>query len=119
MLVALAPLALGKERMPRYWLWLLGADLAAQMLASFPCWRSHFLPLFLFPWVNDLPWVILAVLRAVVDARPAIAAGVSAALGRAISFATARTNTQFGHVFFWPLACVIGLIIWPRIDDER
>ncbi len=92
--------------MPRFWLWLLGADLTAQILTSFAGWAFH--PLFfLYPWLNDLPWVIpaIAVLWAAVDARPAIAVGVSAVLGRAIPFLTGWYHTTFGHVFFWPLAC--------------
>jgi len=109
MLAALALLVLGKERMPRCWLWLLGADLAAQMLTSFEGWQFYRLFFFLSPsLLNDLPWVIpaAAVLWAVVDARPAIAAGVFTALGRAIPLATGWHDTSFGGdpVFFWPLA---------------
>jgi hypothetical protein len=126
MLAALALLALGKQRMPRSWLWLLGAELVAQMPASFGFGRFHgLLPLFLFPWLIDyLPWAILAavVLWAVVDARPAIAAGVCAALGRAIPFATGWYDTQFGgdHVFFWPLAggVMLALVMTLRLRRQ-
>jgi hypothetical protein len=124
MLAALALLALGKERMPRYWLWLLGAYLVAQMLTSLPYGRFRGLPIFLFPWVNDLSWAILAavVLWAVVDARPAIAAGVCAALGRAIPFVTGWYDTQFGGdpVFFWPLAggTLLALVMTLRLRRQ-
>jgi hypothetical protein len=109
MLAALALLAPGKERMPRWWLWLLGAELVAQMLPWLPYGRFHTLPFFLVPWLNDVPWLIVlaaAVLWAVVDARPAIAAGVCAALGWAIPYATGWYDTGFGgdHVFFSPVA---------------
>jgi hypothetical protein len=118
MLAALALLALGKERMPRCWLWLLGVELAAQTLRWLP-YRS---PSFLFGALNDLPWVILAavVLWAVVDARPAIAAGVSAALGWAISFATGGSyGTPFGGDF-WPLAwgAMLALVMTLRLRRQ-
>ncbi len=124
MLAALALLALGKERMPRYWLWLLGADLVVQVLTSLPYGRFHALPLFLFPWLNDLTWAVLAavVAWAVVDARPAIAAGVCAALGRAIPLATGWYDTSFGgdHVFFWPLAwgVMLALVMTLRLRRQ-
>jgi hypothetical protein len=125
MLAALALLALGQERMPRCWLWLLGADLAAQMLPWLPYGRFHALPIFLFPWLNDVPWVIIlaaVVLWAVVDARPAIAAGVCAALGWAIPYATGWYDTGFSgdHLFFWPLAwaAVLALVMALRLRRQ-
>lgn len=105
LLVALALLAQGKERMPRLWLWLLGPGLTLLILTPLADWRFH--PLFFMSaWLNDLPLVIIAavVLWAAVDARPAIAVGVSAALGRVIPLVTGWYNTAFSHVFFWPLA---------------
>jgi hypothetical protein len=115
MLAALALLALGKERMPRTWLWLLGVELAAQTLAWLPSRSLSFL----FGALNDLPWVILAalVLWAVVDARPAIAACVAAALGQAISFAT---GGWYGTQFFWPLAwgAVLVLVMTLRLRRQ-
>jgi hypothetical protein len=105
MLVVLGLLALGKERMPRYWLWLLGAGLAVRTLTWFAAY-THGPLFFLNPWLEDLPWVILAVvaLWAAVDARPAIAVGIYSALGTAIPFATHWYHTTFAHAFFWPLA---------------
>jgi hypothetical protein len=118
MLAALGLFALGRERMPRYWLWPLAAELAVQTLIWFP---PHPL-LFLYGVVNDLPWLVLAaaVLWVVVDARPAIAAGVFAGLGRAIPLATGWYGTQFGgdHEFFWPLACVLALVMTLRLRRQ-
>jgi hypothetical protein len=122
MLAVLALLAGGKERMPRHWLWLLGVELAVQTLIWF-----MIQPLFsLFVAMNDLPWVVLAavVLWAVVDARPAIAVGVCAAMqvpfvigGYGIQFGF---DTQFGagHEFFWPLACVLALVMTLRVRRQ-
>jgi hypothetical protein len=62
------------------------------------------------------------VLWAVVDARPAIAAGVCAALGRTIAFATGWYDTQFGGdpVFFWPLAggAILVLVMTLRLRRQ-
>jgi hypothetical protein len=119
MLAALALLALGKERMPRYWLWLLGAEFAVQSLIWFMIQPLFFL----FGAMNDLPWVILAavVAWAVVDARPAIAAGVCAALGQVIPLVTGGGyDITFGggHVFFWPLACMLALVMTLRLRRQ-
>ena len=91
--------------MPRSWLWLLGAEFAARTLTWFAGY-THGPLFFLNPWLGDLPLVILAavVLWAVVDARPAIAVGVCAALGGAIPFVSYWYETTFGPAFFWPLA---------------
>jgi hypothetical protein len=100
MLAALALLALGKQRMPSCWLWLLGAEIFALM-------RSLYAPPLLSPWLRDLPWLVIlaaVVLWAVLDARPAIAAGVFLAIGWAIPFATGGFGTDRDHVLSWPLA---------------
>jgi hypothetical protein len=117
-LAALALLALGKERMPRCWLWLLGAQTLAQMLTVYG--RFHAPPFFPSPWLNDLPWLVIlaaVVLWAVVDARPAIAAGVCVALGWAIQFA-AGGGTDLGQVFFcqlaWGALLALVMILWLR-----
>jgi hypothetical protein len=105
MLAALALLVLGKERMPRSWLWLFSIVIAGQILTLLiefglqpRYWPSTLL--------NNLPLVLVAalVLWAVVDARPAIAVGICVALGRAIPFATGWYDSTFGQVFFLPLA---------------
>ncbi|MGH3409001.1 MAG: hypothetical protein ACRDRJ_41860 [Streptosporangiaceae bacterium] len=85
MLAALALLALGKERMPRSWLWLLGIVVAAETatwLIEFGLRPTSYLTSQL---LNNLPLVLVAavVLWAFVDARPAIAVGICVALGRA------------------------------------
>lgn len=112
MLVALALLALGKERMPRYWLWLLSGDLVVQVLTHFADYAHYPVSVLLyFPWQKDVLWVILAavVLWAVVDARPAIAVGIFVALGdQAIPFVTSwqhysSPGAAFGPVFNGPL----------------
>jgi hypothetical protein len=111
MLAALALLALGKERMPRYWLWLLGGDLAVQVLGHVAGYTHHPVSVLLyFPWQKDVLWVILAavVLWAVVDARPAIAVGIFLALGQAIPFVTSwqqysSPGAAFGSVFSGPV----------------
>jgi hypothetical protein len=105
LLAALALLAQGKQRMPRLWLWLLGPGLTLQTLTPLADWRFHPLS-FMSPWLNDLPLAIVAVvvLWAAVDARPAIAVGVAAAVGRVIPLVTGWHDNTFGHVFFWPLA---------------
>jgi hypothetical protein len=101
-LVLLAVLVLGRERLPRLWLWLAGAVLGAKMLAligpalllapraaltpvelgrlgRFPP-HSGFLNLPPLPelLLISAPWVVLGlvVLWAVVDARPALAMAV-------------------------------------------
>ena len=106
MLAALALLALGRERMPRSWLWLFGIVIAGQILTfliEFGLGRLSYLTSQL---LNNLPLVLVVavVLWAVVDARPAIAVGICVALGRAIPFATGWYNTIFGLEFFLPLA---------------
>jgi hypothetical protein len=125
-LAALALLALGKERMPRCWFWLLGLWLLGAELAQALAWlpvRPVFL-LSLFGVMDDLPWVILAavVLWAVVDARPAIAVGVAVVLGRAILLATGWYGNGFGsyHVWFWPLACgaMLALVMTLRLRHQ-
>jgi hypothetical protein len=122
MLAVLALLALGKERMPRSWLWLFGVDLAAQTLTSFADNAQSPLYFLMWPWLNDLPLLILAavVLWAVVDARPAIAAGVCVALGPAIPFLTYWYDTSFGRSFFWPSAwgSMLALIAALRVRRQ-
>lgn len=112
MLVALALLALGKERMPRYWLWLLSGDLAAQVLTNFGGYNHYPVSVLLyFPWQKAFLWGILGavVLWAVVDARPAIAVGIFVALAdQAIPFVTSwqqysTPGAAFGPVFNGPL----------------
>jgi hypothetical protein len=121
MLAALALLALGKERMPRCWLWLLGAETVAQMLTVYGTFHAP--PFFLSPWLNDLPWLVIlagVVLWGVVDARPAIAAGVCVAIGWALQFATGGFGTDLGHVFFWQLAwgAILALILILRLRRQ-
>jgi hypothetical protein len=117
MLAALALLALGKERMPRCWLWLLGAEIFAQMLTVYGTFHAP--PFFVSPWLNDLPWVVIlaaVVLWTVVDARPAIAAGVCVAIGWALQFAAGG----FGTDFFWQLAwgTVLALVMILRLRRQ-
>lgn len=102
LLVLLAVLVLGRERLPKLWLWLAGAVLGAKMLAllgpaALPARRigpsaldlarlGRFRPHSGFPSLAPMPqlllisapWVVLAlvVLWAVVDARPALAMAV-------------------------------------------
>ena len=126
LLAVLTLLARGKERMPRYWLWLLGVELAVQTLIWFMIQPQFFLS----GALSDLPWVVLAavVLWAVVDARPAIAVGVCAAMqiipvvtggGYGIQFGFGF-GTQFGggHGFLWPLACVLALVMTLRLRRQ-
>lgn len=113
MLVALALLALGRERMPRSWLWLLGIEFAmlpVQLLADM---GRHPVLFFLSPVANDLPWVIVAavVLWAVVDVRPAIAVGVCTMLDRAIPFATNWYDTNLDSNLSWFLPLAIGAVL--------
>ena len=120
-LTALALLVAGGERMPRSWLWLLGMEFAGKTLMMLSGWVHE--PLyFLSGALNDLSWIVLAavVLWAVVDARPAIALGVSAALGRAIPFVTSWYNSEFGHVYFWPLAwgAALALVMTLRLRRQ-
>jgi hypothetical protein len=122
MLAVLALLALGKERMPRSWLWLLGAELAVQTLACFADYTQSplsFLTFWLYSYL-PLATVVAAVLWAVVDARPAIAVGISAALGSAIPFVTYWYDTTFGHSFFWPLewGAVLALVATLRLRRQ-
>lgn len=99
LLVLLAAVVLGRERLPRLWLWLAGAVLGAKMVALIgpallPVPRAALTPLELgrlrphsgFSSLPPLPrlllisapWVVLALvmLWAVVDARPALAMAV-------------------------------------------
>jgi hypothetical protein len=106
MLVALALLARGTERMPRSWLWLFGIVIVGQILTfliEFGLGSPNYLTSQL---LNNLPLMLVAavVLWAFVDARPAIAVGICVALGRAIPFATGWYDTIFGLQFFLPLA---------------
>jgi hypothetical protein len=121
MLPALALLALGKERMPRYWLWLPGAEIFGQMLTAYG--RFHVPPLFVSLWLYDLPWLVIlaaVVLWTVVDARPAIAAGVCVAIGWAIQFATDGFVADLGQVFFWQLAwgAMLALVMMLRLRRQ-
>jgi hypothetical protein len=121
MLAALALLALGKERMPRCWLWLLGAEIFAQVLTVYGMFHAP--PFFLSPWLNDFPWLVIlaaVVLWVVVDARPAIAAGVCVAIGWALQFATGGLGTDFGRVFFWQLAwgAMLALVMILRLRRQ-
>ncbi|MGH3398914.1 MAG: hypothetical protein ACRDPO_29945, partial [Streptosporangiaceae bacterium] len=121
MLVALALLALGKERMPRSWLGLLGIVVAVETarwlieLGLHPIYLSSQL-------LNNLPLMLVAavVLWAFVDARPAIAVGICVALGRAIPFATGWENTIFGQEFFLPLAwgTLLALVMVLRLRRQ-
>ncbi len=122
MLVALALLALGKERMPRSWLWLFGIVIAGQILTfliEFGLGSPSYLTSQL---LNNLPLMLVAavVLWAVVDARPAIAVGICVALGRAIPFATGWYNTSFGQEFFLPLAwgTLLALVMVLRLRRQ-
>jgi uncharacterized membrane protein len=122
MLVALALLALGKERMPRSWLWLFGIVIAGQILTlliEFGLGSPSYLTSQL---LNNLPLVLVGavMLWAVVDARPAIAVGICVALGRAIPFATGWYNTSFGQEFFLPLAwgTLLALVMVLRLRRQ-
>ena len=102
LLVMLAILVLGRDRLPKLWLWLAGAVLGAKMLALFApevlpaprigpsalalarlgrirphSWFSSLAPMPQLLLISA-PWVVLAlvVLWAVVDARPALAMAV-------------------------------------------
>ena len=122
MLVALALLALGRERMPRSWLWLFGVVIVGQILTlliEFGPGPSSYL---ISQLLNNLPLVLVAavVLWAVVDARPAIAVGICVALGRAIPFATGWYDSIFGGVFFLPLAwgTLLALVMVLRLRRQ-
>ncbi len=122
MLVALALLALGKERMPRSWLWLFGIVIAGQILTlliEFGLGSPSYLTSQL---LNNLPLMLVGavMLWAVVDARPAIAVGICVALGRAIPFATGWYNTSFGQEFFLPLAwgTLLALVMVLRLRRQ-
>jgi len=106
MLVALALLARGKERMPRSWLGLFGIVIVGQILTFLIEFGPGSPSYLTSQLLNNLPLMLVAavVLWAVVDARPAIAVGICVALGRAIPFATGWYNTSFGQEFFLPLA---------------
>lgn len=123
-LVALALLALGRERMPRSWLWLLGIELAVLPVQWLADTGRHPVLFFLSPVANDLPWVIVAavVLWAVVDVRPAIAVGLCTMLDRVIPFATNWYDTNFGSNLSWFLPLAIGavlvLVMAPRLRRQ-
>jgi hypothetical protein len=122
MLAALALLAWGNQRVPRSWLWLLGIEFAAQTLTGLASWGSSPLTPLLGVLNDDLPWGILAavVLWAIVDARPAIALSISTALGRAILLATLWHDTDFGPVFYMPIAggAVLALLMALRLRRQ-
>jgi hypothetical protein len=122
MLVALALLALGRERMPRSWFWLFAIVIAGQIVTLLISFRYYGLFFLSGTVLNNLPLVLVAavVLWAVVDARPAIAVGICVALGRAIPFATGWYDTIFGGVFFWPLAwgTLLALVMVLRLRRQ-
>jgi hypothetical protein len=75
LLIMLAVLVFGRERLPHSWLWLAGGVFAINMLQGFT--PAH--PLyFLYTPLIFVPWIILGaiVLWAGVDARPAIAMAI-------------------------------------------
>jgi hypothetical protein len=121
MLAVLALLALGKERLPRSWFCLFGAAFAVQTLKSFAAFTppQYALNFWLFSHL-PLATVVAVVLWAVVDARPAIAVGISAALGTAIPFVTYWYDTTFGYSWFWPLewGAVLALVAALRLRRQ-
>jgi hypothetical protein len=122
MLVALALLARGKERMPRSWLWLFGIVIVGQILTFLIEFGPGSPSYLTSQLLNNLPLMLVAavVLWAVVDARPAIAVGICVALGRAIPFATGWYNTSFGQEFFLPLAwgTLLALVMVLRLRRQ-
>jgi hypothetical protein len=124
LLAALALLALGRERMPRSWLWLLGIEFAVRPVQWLAAMGRHPVLFFLSPVANDLPWVIVSavVLWAVVDVRPAIAVGLCTMLDRVIPFATNWYDTNFGSNLSWFLPLAIGavlvLVMAPRLRRQ-
>jgi hypothetical protein len=110
LLAALTLLALGRERMPRSWLWLLGIEFAVLPVQWLADMGRRPVLFFLSPVANDLPWIIVAavVLWGVVDARPAIAVGVCTVLDRAVPFVTNWYDTNFSGDLSWFLPLVIG-----------
>jgi hypothetical protein len=75
LLITLAVLVFGKERLPRSWLWLAGGIFAVDLLQGLtPAGPLYFL----YTPLVFVPWIILGavVLWAAVDARPAIAMAI-------------------------------------------
>ena len=60
MLAAMALLALGKERMPRSWLWLFGIVIAGQILTLLISFSYHGLFFLSGTALNNLPLVLVA-----------------------------------------------------------
>jgi hypothetical protein len=79
LLILLAILAPGRNRLPRYWLWLASALSAANLLDQATS-ISPLLPVYnsINPPLAAVPWIILGavVLWAAVDARPAVAMAI-------------------------------------------
>jgi hypothetical protein len=121
MLAVLPLLALGKERMPRSWLCLIGTEFAVATLTSFAAYTpaQYSLNYGLYRYF-PLVTVAAAVLWAVVDARPAIAVGICGALGSAIPFITYWRDTTFGYSWFWPLewGVVLALVATLRLRRQ-
>jgi hypothetical protein len=75
LLILLAVLVFGRERLPRPWLWLAGVVFAADLLQGLTPANSLY---FLYIPLVFVPWIILGivVLWAAVDARPLIAMAI-------------------------------------------
>jgi hypothetical protein len=75
LLIMMAVLVFGRERLPRSWLWLAGLIFAVDLLQGFTPAPPLY---FLYTPLVFVPWVILGVvvLWAAVDARPAIAMAI-------------------------------------------
>jgi hypothetical protein len=115
MLICLAILACGKQRLPRSWLWLAAAMFAAQML---PGLTIHILrsnsPLFV-PLVF-VPLIILGavVLWAAIDARPVIAMAIYLLFTFLISplaNLAAGGPSVYGWVWYPPIALAAVLVV--------
>lgn len=91
LLVILATLVRGHQRLPRIWLWVPGSMLALHMLQALAVWQSAYL--LMSPALTmDLWWLILGgvVLWIVIDPRPAIAVAIY------IMFLVAESVGPFG-----------------------
>jgi hypothetical protein len=119
LLAVLALLVLGKERMPRSWLWLFGAEFAVGTLAGFAAYTlaQYSLNSWLYGYL--LVAGVAVVLWAVIDARPAIAVGISVALGSAIPLVTYWHRTAFVYSWFWPLVCGAMLALAATLGLRR